>query len=58
MDQFPKWHLSWIIHKIFYIPIITPYDIAILPTKYVSDFKIVIFCLAIGQGEYVILDSL
>jgi len=27
MDQFPKWHLSWIVHEIFYIPIITPYDI-------------------------------
>jgi hypothetical protein len=27
MDQFPKWHLGWIVHKIVYIPIITPYDI-------------------------------
>jgi hypothetical protein len=27
MDQFPKWHFGWIVHKIFYIPIITPYDI-------------------------------
>ncbi len=27
MDQFPKWHLGWIVHKIFCIVIITPYDI-------------------------------
>ncbi len=27
MDRFPKWHLGWIVHRIFYIPIITPYDI-------------------------------
>jgi hypothetical protein len=27
IDQFSKWHLGWIVHKIFYIPIITPYDI-------------------------------
>jgi hypothetical protein len=27
MDRFPKWHFGWIVHKIFYIPIITPYDI-------------------------------
>ncbi len=31
MDQFPKWHLGWIVHKIFCIPIIIPYDIC-LPT--------------------------
>jgi len=27
MDRFPKWHFGWIVHKIFCIPIITPYDI-------------------------------
>jgi hypothetical protein len=27
MDQFPKWYLGWIVHKIFCISIITPYDI-------------------------------
>ncbi len=27
MDKSSKWHLGWIVHKIFHIPIFTPYDI-------------------------------
>jgi hypothetical protein len=59
MDHFPKWHLGWIFHKIFYIPIFTPYDkFASLPIKYVSNSKVVWCCLAIHQREFVVLGFL
>ncbi len=46
MDQFPKWHLGWIVHKIYFIPISPHMTFASLPTKYASDLQVVACCLA------------
>jgi hypothetical protein len=42
MDLFSKWHFGWIVHKIFYNPIIT---------LYVLDLKVMVCCLVIHQGK-------
>ncbi len=37
MDQFSKWHLGWFVHKIFCIPIFTPYEICQLTHQICSE---------------------
>jgi hypothetical protein len=52
MDHIAKWHLGWIIHEIFYIPISPPYHIVSLPTKYALNLKVVWCCLVIQWREF------
>jgi hypothetical protein len=55
MDQFPKWHFGWIVHKIFCILIITPHDIS-HPTHQIC-FKLQSCGILLGQSSKGICSS-